>query len=1036
HTFIGWSESYTNIMQETSINALYEVNTYAITYNPNGGEAIEGDVYNFGEAVTLPIPVRFGYKFMGWFMGDTANSPKATDGMLLRNDLTLYARWQKETAITVYDEEELNMAIEDPSVEEIIFGNDIFSDEEYYIGRSLNINGNGYTLYFTGLYGLFRVSTQNHNFTYEDSLPSGGTFEVRDLDIIADSGIPDYEGYSAFVFERVQNMDVRFDNISITGTVGEAIGIYETNEMDFLFVDSFFDVQWGGISGYMNETLNINIINSTIKSHYNIYLADIWNSAIDVYNSEFYIMNNEDEYGAGFINYSSGYNDFNFYNTNFYVDEIIEGAEGGSGIIVSAMEGDYQQVQLYNCNVESNNPNYDQLFYSDGMYTSYYLVNSTLEFKEGIINIGDFSYRDTEFTRIVLPESLVTIGEYAFAGNYNLVSIVIPEGVTSIGDNAFLGCVYLGSVVIPSNVTYIGQDVFDETNSNLVIFLMEGIDTSGYNALWINIETLVEENVQSVGKIDGITYVGLLTATVTVIDFDGESEDIVIPKTIEIDSVPTNVKAIHAYAFANTSSLRSVYIPNSVEMIGDGAFYWAENLRTVTFEDNSMLNTIGYEAFVYCEHLESIFIPASVTEIGDYAFSDNYRLEEVIFEEGINLLNIPDSMFAYCETLKEIIIPASVIEIGDGAFNGCMRLRSIIFEEGSLLTTIEDYAFNGLHALTEVYIPETVTLIGEYGFANNYNLQTVDFGLNPSLVTIENYAFSQGFKIEGIILPETVTSIGNGAFRDCEELKSINIPSGVILIPNDFCYNCDELEEVIFPLDSQVTTIGTHAFYGNDMLNNIVLPEGVTSLSYGAFSNCYSLESITIPAGVLAIPDYAFSYNTSLSEVIFASDNQLVNIGAYAFNRCESLETIDLPSSVAVIGNYAFSFCLSLTEIFISDTVVNMGVNVFNNCPLLTISVEHVSLPGTWNTGWLGDMSATVIWAVNHRTITIELDNGDADLVIFEKIGTVIAQPDDPVKVDYTFIGWFIFDGVDWVPYTFTTMPEEDVTIKAFWILN
>ena len=87
---------------------------------------------------------------------------------------------------------------------------------------------------------------------------------------------------------------------------------------------------------------------------------------------------------------------------------------------------------------------------------------------------------------------------------------------------------------------------------------MEGTDTNAYHLNWLNSGTLLEENVQEVGKIDGITYVGLFTATVTVIDFDGDTEDIVIPKTIDIDSVPTNVKAIHAYAFANTSSLNNI----------------------------------------------------------------------------------------------------------------------------------------------------------------------------------------------------------------------------------------------------------------------------------------------------------------------------------------------------------------------------------------------------------------------------------------------------------------------------------------------
>jgi uncharacterized repeat protein (TIGR02543 family) len=81
-------------------------------------------------------------------------------------------------------------------------------------------------------------------------------------------------------------------------------------------------------------------------------------------------------------------------------------------------------------------------------------------------------------------------------------------------------------------------------------------------------------------------------------------------------------------------------------------------------------------------------------------------------------------------------------------------------------------------------------------------------------------------------------------------------------------------------------------------------------------------------------------------------------------------------------------------------------------------------------------MTATVIWAVNNRVITIDFDNGEPIMQINTKIGDPVSAPADPVKVDYTFIGWFIFNGTDWVPYTFDVMPEEDITVKAFWTLN
>ena len=63
----------------------------------------------------------------------------------------------------------------------------------------------------------------------------------------------------------------------------------------------------------------------------------------------------------------------------------------------------------------------------------------------------------TEFT---IPDSVTSIGSYAFARCDSLTSIVIPDGVTSIGDNAFFWCDSLTSVTIGNSVTSIGDNAF------------------------------------------------------------------------------------------------------------------------------------------------------------------------------------------------------------------------------------------------------------------------------------------------------------------------------------------------------------------------------------------------------------------------------------------------------------------------------------------------------------------------------------------------------------------------------------------------
>ena len=64
------------------------------------------------------------------------------------------------------------------------------------------------------------------------------------------------------------------------------------------------------------------------------------------------------------------------------------------------------------------------------------------------------------FTRFTIPNSVTSIGDYAFYCCTGLTSVTIPDSVTSIGDYAFYGCTGLTSVTIPDSVTSIGYWAF------------------------------------------------------------------------------------------------------------------------------------------------------------------------------------------------------------------------------------------------------------------------------------------------------------------------------------------------------------------------------------------------------------------------------------------------------------------------------------------------------------------------------------------------------------------------------------------------
>ena len=63
---------------------------------------------------------------------------------------------------------------------------------------------------------------------------------------------------------------------------------------------------------------------------------------------------------------------------------------------------------------------------------------------------------------VVIPNSVTTIGDFAFYLCESLTSVTIPGSVTTIGKRAFAGCDSLTSVSIPSGVS-LGKDAFDNS---------------------------------------------------------------------------------------------------------------------------------------------------------------------------------------------------------------------------------------------------------------------------------------------------------------------------------------------------------------------------------------------------------------------------------------------------------------------------------------------------------------------------------------------------------------------------------------------
>ena len=127
-------------------------------------------------------------------------------------------------------------------------------------------------------------------------------------------------------------------------------------------------------------------------------------------------------------------------------------------------------------------------------------------------------------------------------------------------------------------------------------------------------------------------------------------------------------------AFYNCKSLKQITLPPKITEWYEESFAYS-GLESVCFEEG--LEIIGGLAFAHT-NIKSIVLPTSIKMIGDGAFGDNPELESVSLNNG--LITIGNSAFGGQTKLTEIVIPHTVKNITEFAFNGAHQLQKVMFE--------------------------------------------------------------------------------------------------------------------------------------------------------------------------------------------------------------------------------------------------------------------------------------------------------------------------------------------------------------------
>ena len=276
----------------------------------------------------------------------------------------------------------------------------------------------------------------------------------------------------------------------------------------------------------------------------------------------------------------------------------------------------------------------------------------TTVIEDGITSIGGSVFTGCRMEKVIIPNSVKSIGAVAFGDTPLLKEAVLPDGLVSIGDYAFVGAA-LTDIKIPNTVTRIGQEAF------------------AYTPWWEN-------------QPDGLLY-----KDSWLLGYKGTD--------IGSVSVESSTKGIAERAFRGCESLTDIILPNFVTIICENAFSDCTNLTDITIPNSVM--SIGNYAFDGCFGLTSI-----VVEEGNSVYDSRNNCNAII-ETATNTLLLG---------IVTTIIPKSVTIIGNSAFRDCTNLTDITIPNS--VTSIGDYAFRGCSGLTSVTIPNSVTSIGHFAF--------------------------------------------------------------------------------------------------------------------------------------------------------------------------------------------------------------------------------------------------------------------------------------------------------------------------------
>ena len=311
-----------------------------------------------------------------------------------------------------------------------------------------------------------------------------------------------------------------------------------------------------------------------------------------------------------------------------------------------------------------------------------------------VTSVGKWAFRDSNVTNVVIPSTVVYIGDKAFMGCHSLESVAIGEGVRCINAGAFYGCEKLNTINFPASLKQISFWAFKDCTALTDVEICNStvVDPAAFDGC-------TSINISKVDTPYSITIAPSISKASPVVTEEPVVEEPVVEEPVIQDVVEDVVEeVVEEPTVEDTVENNAVYSEGlELTLNKNGDSYSVKGIGSCTDSvviipskvDGLPVTSVGKWAFKGSS-ISEVIVPSTVSFIGDKAFMDCHSLEAVTLNEGVKYINA--GSFCNCDRLTSVTLPESLKQIGFWAFKGCASLSSVSIPSGA---NVDPSAFEG-----------------------------------------------------------------------------------------------------------------------------------------------------------------------------------------------------------------------------------------------------------------------------------------------------------------------------------------------------